>query len=120
MNNLIQELYWLEEPPKNFQKFCNNLINKKNNNKDFFRVIENLSKKNLDYSQLNTLSKILTNNTHKISENKNIFRLGILGGHTTDLFLQALPAVAMRHGLYVDIVSSDYDNIVQEVLDKSI
>lgn len=119
MNNLIQELYWLEEPPKNFQKFCNNLINKKNNNKDFFRVIENLSKKNLDYSQLNTLSKILTNNTHKISENKNIFRLGILGGHTTDLFLQALPAVAMRHGLYVDIVSSDYDNIVQEVLDKN-
>ena len=25
----------------------------------------------------------------------------------------------MRHGLYVDIVSSDYDNIVQEVLDKN-
>jgi FkbH-like protein len=118
MDNLIQDLYWLEKPPKNFQTLCNNLINKKNN-KDFLRVIENLSKKNLDCSQLNTLSEILINNTYKISKNKNIFRLGVLGGHVTDLFLQALPAVAMRHGLYIDIVSSDYDNIVQEVLDKN-
>ena len=44
MDNLIQDLYWLERPPKNFQTLCDNLINKKNN-KDFLRVIENLSKK---------------------------------------------------------------------------
>lgn len=45
------------------------------------------------------------------------FRLGILASATFDLVLDCLPAAAARHGVALDLVSTPYDQVMQQALD---
>ena len=45
------------------------------------------------------------------------FRLGILASATFDLLLDCLPAAAARHGVALDLVSTPYDQVMQQALD---
>jgi FkbH-like protein len=45
------------------------------------------------------------------------FRLGVLAGATYDLVNEGLPAAAARHGVALELVTADYDQVMQEALD---
>ena len=45
------------------------------------------------------------------------FRLGILSSATFDLLLDCLPAAAARHGVALDLVTTPYDQVMQQALE---
>jgi FkbH-like protein len=45
------------------------------------------------------------------------FRLGVVSNATLDLVLPSIPAAAIRHGVVVDVVTTPYDQVEQQVLD---
>jgi FkbH-like protein len=47
------------------------------------------------------------------------FRLGVLASATYDLINEGLAAAAARHGVALDLVTADYDQVMQEALDPT-
>ncbi len=47
------------------------------------------------------------------------FRLGILANTTFDLILDCLPAAAARHGVAVEMLTTPYDQVMQQALDPA-
>ena len=45
------------------------------------------------------------------------FRLGIVSSHSTDFIAAALPAIALRHNVTLEYISSSYGQVLQAVLD---
>lgn len=75
----------------------------------------------LDLSQLGALAKQVEARREALAAEGRLrpVRLGIAATHTLDLVADALPATALRHGLLLDAVQTDYGQIAQEVLDPS-
>jgi FkbH-like protein len=47
------------------------------------------------------------------------FRLGILASATFDLLLDCLPAAAARHGIALELITTPYDQVMQQALDPN-
>ena len=45
------------------------------------------------------------------------FKLGVLAGATFDLLAEQIPAAAARHGVAVELLLADYDQVTQTALD---
>lgn len=75
----------------------------------------------LDLSQLGSLGRIVDSRRDALRAEGRLrpVRLGIAATHTLDLVADALPATALRHGLLLDTVQTDYGQIAQAVLDPS-
>ncbi|HQS68469.1 MAG: hypothetical protein B7Y36_17780 [Novosphingobium sp. 28-62-57] len=75
----------------------------------------------LDLSQLGSLGKIVDARRDDLGAEGRLrpVLLGIAATHTLDLVAEALPATALRHGLLVDTVQTDYGQLAQAVLDPA-
>lgn len=75
----------------------------------------------LDAGQLDRLGRAILKQQSSIvpSLDLNVVRLGVVSSHTDTYILGALPAVGLRHGLFLDCVGVDFGQIAQSVLDPA-
>lgn len=75
----------------------------------------------LDLSQLGSLGKIVDARRDALRAEGRLrpVLLGVAATHTVDLVTDSLPATALRHGLLIDTVQTDYGQLAQAVLDPA-
>ena len=117
MSKSISDLSWLVQPPADFSAKCREL---KPDTPDLGRKIQALANCAMDGNQLQKLA----NSIRKLQATDGSLapltslRLGIVGNGTQDFVAPALVASAARHGLALEIVKGEYDQVLQEVTDE--
>ncbi len=111
---LYSGLTWLLPPPTDFSRLCKALSDETRPGP----AARTLANAGLDGNQLSRLGRAITRlrqDGRDLSPLKP-FRLGLLGNGTLDLLVPALVASAARHGILLEVVKADYDQVVQEAL----
>ncbi len=108
MNNIYEDLSWLQKPPQEFSK----RLTEASNGND----LRELAQFSLDENQLRRLYKKI-----KIFQNEQInlssltpMRIGVLGNATNAFVVPALVGTALRYGISLEIVEADFNQIAQE------
>jgi FkbH-like protein len=116
MSHSITELPWLPTPPEDFLAQCKAvgshgdlpgpalqfLASFRLNPRQSLAVARAIARCRANSPSLAPLSE---------------FRLGVLASATFDLLLDCVPAAAARHGVALDLVSTAYDQVMQQALD---
>jgi FkbH-like protein len=114
-DSLYSRLAWLPAPPEDFAASCRVLLD---DPADLGRRLQQLAGHALDENQLNRLAKLI----HKARAAGHTlapltpFRIGILSNATSHFVVPALVASAARHGIALDCIEADYDQVVQAAL----
>ena len=114
-NDLYTNLAWLPQAPGDFTARCR-LFSESDGESG--RSLRALASYSLDENQLNRLAKVI----RKVRENGRSlhplapFRLGVLSNATVDFLLPSLVATAPRHGMSLECIPADYDQVIQESL----
>ncbi len=113
-NALYARLEWLPQPPADFARTCRAL----GEQADPVPLIRALAGTALDSNQLARLGRMVARLRDEGRDMAPLkpFKLGLLGNGTLDLFAPALVASAARHGILLDVVRADYDQVLQEAL----
>ena len=112
MTNLYENLSWLLQPPKEFSKILSETKSGSGLNE--------LAKYSLDDNQLSRLSKKF----NSLKENKTDLSpliplsIGLIGNTTTKLITPALIGSALRYGIALDVVETEYNQIAQEAFSE--
>ena len=111
---LYTELRWLPAPPADFARLCRELGECPNPG----AVARTLAGTALDGNQLSRLGRALARLREGGRDMAPLtpFKLGLLGNGTLDLLAPALIASAARHGILIEVVQADYDQVLQEAL----
>ncbi len=114
--NLYSDLSWLPRPPADFSNRCKNLASAAE--KSLGSSLQALASYALDENQLNRLAKLITKSAAGGASLKPLvpFRLGVLSNSTVDFIVPALTATAARHGILLECIKADYDQVIQEAL----
>ena len=113
-DGLYRELSWLPPPPADFNSRCRDLANAE---VECGRKIQALASYALDDNQLNRLARVIS--TLRLSDGLKPlipFRLGVLSNSTVDFLLPVMVATAARHGVALECISANYDQVIQESL----
>lgn len=113
-DTLYAALGWLLPPPADFSRRCKALSEQANPGAEA-RVLANAG---LEGNALSRLGRAITRLREAGRDMAPLkpFRLGLLGNGTLDLLAPALVASAARHGILLEVVKADYDQVVQEAL----
>jgi FkbH-like protein len=112
----ILALPWLSPAPADFSAHCRAVPDAQS---DFGATLQQLATFRLNSSQSARLAQTLRKlraagrDLSPLSD----FRLGVLANATFDLVLDCVPAAAARHGVAVEIISTPYDQVMQQALD---
>ncbi len=115
MNPLYAELHWLPRVPADFSARLKALAGA---SQPIGRELQALALPALDLNQLTRMAKAINKAR---AEGKSLdpltpFRLAILSNSTIDMFVPALEATAVRHGIALEIIVPPYDQVAQEAL----
>lgn len=112
---LFTHLEWLPAAPADFAMQCHDLCNA---GEDAGRRARQLALHALDENGLNRLARALAKARRMELPLAPLqkFRLGILGNATTQFLIPALEATAARHGIDLECVAAEYDQVMQEAL----
>ena len=112
MNSILENLSWLPKPPQNFSQKINEAIS--------VDELCKLIKYSLDENQLTKLYlkfKLLK------SQDKDILltpmTIGIVSNATTKLAIPVLIASALRFGIMLEVVESEFNQVAQEAFSKN-
>jgi FkbH-like protein len=114
---LYRELSWLPRPPADFSDRCRDLQTGPDS-AALAQRIQSLANFALDGNQLSRLAKAIAkawSNGASLSPLAS-FRLGVLSNSTLDFIAPALVASAARHGIALECIKANYDQVVQEAL----
>ena len=116
MGEALITLPWLPAPPASFKAQCQALLDGRSG---VGGVLISLAQHALSEGQTRLLAKtILTLRARGVDlAPLTQFRLGILGNGTLDLMLPALVASAARHGIALECVKPEFDQILQPAVD---
>lgn len=108
MNNIYEDLSWLPQPSQDFSQ-------KLNDTTSGYGLWE-LAKFSLDENQLSRLyKKILTlQNEHVNLLPLTDMKIGVISNATTKLAVPALVGTALRFGISLQVVESEFNQIAQE------
>jgi FkbH-like protein len=118
MSGVYTDLPWLPVPPADFRARARQLAA---GQADLGRQIQTLASYRLSAAQSISLGRAIAA-AREAGANfapLTAFRLAVLSNTTTDLIADALPAAAARHGVALELVLPDYDQVMQEALDPS-
>ena len=113
MDNIYEDLLWLQKPPEEFSKELANASN--------IASLKELTKYSLDESQL----KRLYNKFSKFRDNNGDItalvplKIGIISNSTTDLMVPSLISTALRYGISLKIIEAEFDQIAQEAFSEN-
>ncbi len=114
---LYSNLSWLPRPPADFNDRCRDLQTTPDS-AGLWQRIHSLANYALDENQLSRLAKTIAKaraNGASFSPLAS-FRLGVLSNSTLDFIAPALVASAARHGIALECITANYDQVVQEAL----
>jgi FkbH-like protein len=114
-NVLYSRLAWLPTPPENFTASCRALLDEP---ADLGRRMQHLASHALDENQLNRLAKLMLKAQaagHALAP-LTPFRLGIISNATSHFVVPALVGSAARHGIALECIEADYDQVMQAAL----
>jgi FkbH-like protein len=118
--NVYTELSWLARPPSNFSEQCKALTSTVSGETDrpLGARLQALASHSLNESQLNKLCNVIKKCvTADLPMHPLIpFRLGVLSNSTVDLIVPALVATAVRHGILLECIRANYNQVIQEAL----
>ncbi len=114
-NSLYTNLSWLSPAPANFSAECRSVLEADG---DLGQHIQSLATHSLDENELNRLAKVLAKarQTGRSLKPLTPFRLGVLSNSTVDFIVPALVATAARHGIALECIKADYDQVIQDAL----
>jgi FkbH-like protein len=111
----LPSLPWLPEPPNDFSARCRACVESPRAGS----AIQNLASFRLSAQQSLILARAIAR-CRKAGlhlEPLSGFRLGVLASATFDLLLDCLPAAAARHGVALEILTTPYDQVLQQAFD---
>jgi hypothetical protein len=112
--HMFADLAWLPRTPADFGRQCRAAL-------DSDRIgahIQALAGYALDANQLVRLGRVL-GSAHAAGQSLHPlvpFRLGVLGNGVLDVVVPALRASAARHGIALECVTTEYDQVMQAAL----
>jgi len=112
----LSDLPWLVPPPDDFRARCAAADQRPDGG-----AIARLAGFRLNANHLVRLSRTIETALAGGHDLRPLtpFRLGVLGNGTTDLFRPSLAAAAARHGVALQVVGTDYDQLAQTALDPA-
>ena len=108
MNNIYEELSWLEKPPVDFARRLKMARSEAN--------LKELAKYALDENQLRRLSKkasTLAVPSEPTASLKTL-KMGIVSNSTTKLAVPALVGTALRYGISLHVYEAEFNQVAQE------
>jgi FkbH-like protein len=113
--SLYRDLLWLPRSPADFNSRCRALMN---SDVECGLQLKALASHALDENQLNQLAKVISAVKKSPAALKPLapFRLGLLSNSTVDFMVPAAVATAARHGIALECISANYDQVIQEAL----
>jgi len=114
-DDLFASLSWLPARPADFSVRCRALSEQPG---DLGRATQALANFALDENNLNRLAKAIgqARAAGRSFAPLTPFRLGVLSNTTSHFLVPALVATAARHGVALEIIEAEYDQVVQEAL----
>jgi FkbH-like protein len=113
--NLFRDLSWLPQPPADFSLRCRAVLDSVT---DIGGRLQALASFALDENRLNHLAKQITKARESPTDLKPLvpFRLGVLSNSTVEFIIPAMVGTAARHGIALECIKADYDQVIQEAL----
>jgi FkbH-like protein len=114
-NDLYSQLAWLPAAPEEFSVECRQLSS---SSADLGKHVQRLASYALDENQLNRLAKAIQRARdagHALGP-LTPFRIGLLSNATSHFVVPALVASAARHGIALECIEADYDQVMQTAL----
>jgi FkbH-like protein len=116
MTSLYRDLTWLPRAPADFRARCKRLDAAFD-----AAALRRLAEHALDINQLTRLAKTVATAR---AAGRNLapltpFRLGLVSNATASLIAPALVATALRHGIALEMVETEFDQAMAEALDPS-
>ena len=115
----MHKLPWLLTPPSNFGDRCAQLIN----SNSVYSDLSTLASYSLSINQANRLyrmvGKLDDSRTGELLQSFGSLKLGILSNATIDLMIPLMFTSALRHGIFLEFVTTDFDQVAQEAFDPN-
>ncbi|NOQ64426.1 MAG: HAD-IIIC family phosphatase [Methyloprofundus sp.] len=115
----MHKLSWLKSPPENFNTLCADLVHSESLIEDIRCLIGfalSMNQANRLYKTINKLD-VFSNDQYAAEFSR--VKLGVVSNSTVDLLLPALFVSALRRGVLLECVSSDFDQVFQEAFNPS-
>jgi FkbH-like protein len=115
-DDLYTRLAWLPPKPEDFTARCRALLGGEG---DLGTPLRALASYALDENALNRLAKLIgqAREAGRSLAPLTPFRLGVLSNTTSHFLVPALVATAARHGIALECIEAEYDQVMQEALD---
>ncbi len=114
-NHLYSQLAWLPPAPDDFSRQCRELLD---DPAELGGRAQRLANHGLDENQLNRLAKVIQkarNGGHSLAP-LTPFRIGIISNANSHFIVPTLVASAARHGIALECIEADYDQVMQAAL----
>jgi len=112
----IELLPWLPRPTNDFRSIYSSLMQEINHIQP--TTLENFAKQFLSQNQLNKLSKMLISFRKTGADMSPLisFKLGLVSNATVDFIKPCLEASALRYGIDLEVITTDFGQLMQEAL----
>ncbi len=116
--DLYANLGWLPRAPEDFRAKCRTLLD---DPAGLGRSLQLLAKHALDADQLFLLGRTIEKARVKGLSFAPLtdFRLGVLSSSTSELLVPAIVSSAARHGISLNCIGANYNQVVQAALDEN-
>jgi FkbH-like protein len=117
-DDLYTRLAWLPPKPEDFTARCRTLLGEAG---ELGRPLRALANYALDENALNRLAKLIgqAREAGRSLAPLTPFRLGLLSNTTSHFLVPALVATAARHGIALECIEAEYDQVMQEALNPA-
>ena len=114
-NRLYSQLAWLPAAPDDFSAQCRQLLA---DPADLGKRVQRLANHALDENQLNRLAKAIqrARDAGQSLAPLTPFRIGLISNATSHFIVPVLVATAARHGIALECIEADYDQVMQAAL----
>ncbi len=113
--DLYRDLLWLPPPPADFSAQCRAIFESDEN---LGEQIQRLAACRMNEDQLFRLARVIDGirKSGRSLDPLVPFRLGVVSNATTHFIVPAIVASAARHGVALECIAADFDQVMQEVL----
>jgi len=111
--DLFRDLAWLPQPPPDFSAQCRRMLD---STPPYGARLRALASYALNDNQLNRLAKLMATASRSDLTPLVPLRLGVVSNATVDFIVPSLVATAIRHGIALECIKADYDQVLQNAL----
>lgn len=115
----MHELPWLLEPTEDYNSRCSQLSNHSSIANEAMALANTALSINQASRLFKTLEQLTPDVHQRLTSALTPFKLGVVSNATMDLFVPSIIVAALRYGISLEIVQSDFGQIAQEAFDPT-